>query len=360
MSSNPIRVGIVGLGRSGFGIHATNMPQLPDMYRIVAVTDLIPQRLSETAAQLNAKACPSIEALLREQDVELVVVSSFNYLHVDNAVMALIAGKHVLCEKPFGMRVADVDRMINAACQAGKVLQPFQQRRYEPDHKKVMEIIASGILGQIKFARICWHTFKRRWDWQTLTRFSGGELNNNGPHLIDHAMEIFGEGVEPEVWAEKLHCLCSGDAEDHIKIILRGPAGSGKPTIEIELSSVFAYGQDRWLICGTSGGLRGGADKLEWKYVDWSQMPPRPVTDQPTPDRSYNSEPLTWQTGTWTATGPADKGGGAAPAMQPALDLYRDLYETIRHGKPQVITPQSVRRRVAIIERSHQLCPRPR
>lgn len=356
-AANPIRVGIVGQGRSGFGIHGANMPKVPDQYRIVAVADVIPQRVAESAAQLNAKAYNSIEQLLADKDVELVVVSSPNYLHVDHSLKALRAGKHVLCEKPFGLKVKDVDRMIAAAAKAGKVVQPFQQRRYEPDLNKVKEIMASGILGEIKFVRIAWHGFKRRWDWQTLTRFSGGDLNNNGPHLVDYAMEIYGDGPEPEVWCDLQRCLCSGDAEDHIKVIVRG---AGKPTVEMELSSVVAFGQENWLVCGTSGGLHGTTTKLEWKWVDWSKMPPRPVSDQPTPDRSYNSEQLTWQSDRWEAAGPADGGAGAVPAMAPALALYRDMYESIRNGKPQFVTPQSVRRRVAVIEKCHKLCPVPR
>jgi len=211
-------------------------------------------------------------------------------------------------------------------------------------------VINSGARGEIQFIRICWHGFKRRWDWQTSKSMGGGTMNNNGPHLIDHALEFFGDG-DPGVWCEMRRCLCSGDAEDHLKIIL---TGKDKPTIDIELSDVFAYGQDRWLVCGTRGGLRGNADKLEWKWVNWESMPPRPLQMQSTPDRSYNFEKLDWQTATWQPEIQADAGGGAAPAPQPVLDLYTDLFKTIRLGAPQVITPESVRRRVVVMEKARK------
>ena len=86
------------------------------------------------------------------------------------------------------------------------------------------------------------------------------------------------------------------DAEDHCKVILQAPDA---PMIDMEISRSCAYSQDLWHVMGTSGGLSGTASKLSWKTVDFSTMPPRPVDRNPTSDRSYNSEPLTWQEETW-------------------------------------------------------------
>jgi scyllo-inositol 2-dehydrogenase (NADP+) len=315
------------------------------------VYDPMPERSAAVAGELRVPAHSAFEALLAEPGIELVVIASPNCFHALQARQALAAGKHVVCEKPFGLTTADVDSMIAAARASGRVLQPFQQRRYEPDFMKVKEVCESGLLGAIQFVRICWHSFRRRWDWQTMRSCGGGALNNNGPHPIDHALLLFGDG-EPEVWAETRRCLCSGDAEDHLKVILSAP---GHATIDIELSDVYAYGQDRWLVCGTAGGLRGSASGLEWKWVDWSTMPARPVDPNPTRDRSYNSEQVAWHTGSWQPERQADIGGGGAPAERPGLDLYADLRRTIREGKPQTITPESVRCRVAVLERVRAL-----
>jgi predicted dehydrogenase len=240
--------------------------------------------------------------------------------------------------------------MVAAAQKAGVVLQPFQQRRFEPDFLKVKEICDSGILGQITFIRIAWHGFKRRWDWQTARSFGGGELYNNGPHLVDHGMELFGE-TEPNVWCELRHSLNSGDVEDDVRVII---TGENAPTVQMELTATTPFSQDRWHICGTSGGLRGGGDRLEWKWVDWSKMPERPQDLKPTPDRSYNSEKLEWQEDSWTPASQSDAGAGATPAAQPVIELYNGLWRSIREGAPQVITPQSVRRRVAVMEQCYK------
>jgi predicted dehydrogenase len=350
MTGTPIRVGIAGQGRSGWSIHGQTLKDLTDSYQLVAVTDIDPARCADAQSAFNCRVHPDVEALVADPEVDLVVVATPNRFHATHALQALEAGKHVLCEKPFGFTTGDVDAMIAAAQKAGVILQPFQQRRFEPDFLKVKEICESGLLGKITFIRIAWHGFKRRWDWQTARSFGGGELYNNGPHLVDHGMELFGD-AEPKVWCELRHSLNSGDVEDDVRVII---TGENAPTVQMELTATTPFSQDRWHICGTSGGLRGGGDKLEWKWVDWSKMPERPQDLKPTPDRSYNSEKLEWQEDSWTPRGQSDAGAGAAPAAQPVLELYNGLWRSIREGAPQVITPQSVRRRVAVMEQCYK------
>jgi len=348
MADQPIKVGILGLGRSGWGIHRSIIRTIPEEYEIVAVTDAIPDRLAQSAEEVGCRAYDDVESLLADADVELVVVSTFNHLHAPHSCQALAAGKHVLCEKPFGLTVADVDAMIAGAKAAGTVLAPFQQRRYERDFQKVMEVIDSGVLGEIVHIRICWQGFGRRWDWQTSRERAGGALNNNGPHSLDHAVALFGEEGTPEVWAKAGRYLCSGDAEDHLKYIL---SGEGHPTVEVELTAVWPYSQDRWTIAGSRGGMRGNEKRLEWKWVDFDGMGARPLDMNPTPDRSYNSEKLEWQTDSWEPQGKVQAGGaGAAPPPNSVLALYTDLHAAIRGGKPLTVTPQSVRRRVEAME----------
>jgi predicted dehydrogenase len=166
-NENTIKVGIAGLGRSGWGIHAYTLKNLTDHYHIAAVADVDGSRTEEAKAAHGCRTYNNVAELVNDADVDLIVVATPNRFHAEHALQALEAGKHVVCEKPFGFTVADVDAMIAASEKSGVVLQPFQQRRYEPDFQKVKEICASGVLGKITFIRIAWHGFKRRWDWQT-------------------------------------------------------------------------------------------------------------------------------------------------------------------------------------------------
>ena len=166
---------------------------------------------------------------------------------------------------------------------------------------------------------------------------AGGLLNNNGSHLLDHALQLLPDDVEPEVFADLKRVLSLGDTEDHVKIVLTAP---GQPTIDVELSNASIFPQDRWLVLGTRGGLRGTPERLTWRTVDWDAHCPN-ARWRPRPRRAG-------PTTTTRSPGRSTPGKRRLPDPDTArLDyhgFYTDLYRTIRHDAPLVITPQSVRR----------------
>ncbi len=346
----PIKVGIVGFGRSGCNIHANGIARMRDMFDVVAIADFIPERRSH-AEFPNAKGYASAEELIADPNVELVVVATFNSMHAPVARMALEAGKHVLCEKPFGFTTADVDSMSSLAASKGLVLQPFQQRRFQEDFQKVQEVVSSGVLGKITYIQICWDNFGRRWDWQTSRQYGGGQLYNNMPHLVDYAMCLFGNG-DPHVECLISSSLSIGPAEDEIHLTLTAP---GHPIIRAEITSTCAYPRETWLVNGTNGTLHGTTSKLTWKTTDWAELPKREVLMTPLEGRVYCSEKPNWTEHTWELQAPVDTGAGAKPAPGPVKALYTSLYNTIRNGKPQVITSEQVRRRIAVLQQCYKL-----
>jgi len=336
-----VKVGIAGLGRSGWGIHANTLEKCPSMYRVAAVFDSIEQRRTEAVQRFGCKAHPDFDSLIRDREIELVVIATPSHLHAQQSIEALRAGKMVVCEKPMATTLAETDAMIETARETGSLLTIFQNRRFDQDFLKVREVIQSGKLGRIVLIKMTSHSFGRRWDWQTLRKFGGGELSNNGPHLIDQALQLLGE-KEPEVFCDLQRTLTLGDSEDHAKIVLRAP---NSPMIDIEVTRACAYPQNQWLIMGTQGGLKGDASFLEWKYLDPDSLPLRQVETEPTPDRSYNWEEIPWKEETWTA--PEDHDAGA-------LTFYHELYRTLRQGAPLSVTPESVRKVMWVIEKCRE------
>lgn len=342
-STSPLRVGIVGLGRSGWNIHAKTLGALPGRFHIAAVVDPVAERCDEARQTYGSRVHDSFESMVTDE-LDLIVVASPNHLHTDHAVAAMAAGKHVVCEKPFALSVGEADRAIAAAIKYGRVLSPFQHRRYEAHFQKVCALIDEGVLGEIVNIRMVWHQFTRRWDWQTLARYGGGLLNNNGSHLLDHALQMLPDDVEPEVFADLRQVLTLGDTEDHVKIVLKAP---GHPTLDVELTNACAFPQDRWLVMGRLGGLRGTEDRLEWCVTDWAEQPKRQLETQAVTERQYAKDNVTWTRHEWTP-----------PAEQPHayVRYYEDLYQTLRCGRPLVIEPQSVRRLIRTLERCYEQC----
>lgn len=343
--TSPIGVGIAGLGRSGWAIHARLLEPLADRYQIVAVLDADAQRRDEAVARFGCAAYTDYADLLADPAVELVVVALPSHLHADLSIAALEAGKHVVCEKPMATSLQEADRMVAAAERSDHILTVFQVRRYDAHFKKVQELIASGILGRIVQIRITASRFGRRWDWQTLKQYGGGTLNNTGAHFIDQALLLFGDAEPDQIFCHLDRTLTLGDADDHVKLVFKG---QDTPTVDIEISAACAYPSEFWNIMGTQGGLAGSMQEFHWRVVDTSKLAPRTLEIAPTPDRSYPRDEITWQEGCWRA--PQD----APPDYE---GFYVDLYATIREGAPLVVTPQSVRRLTWLLEECRRLSP---
>ena len=338
-----IKVGIAGLGRSGWNIHADLLSKLPEKYQVVGVCDPEEERRKEAIEKFSCRAYEKFDELLDDKEIEVVVVATPSYLHAENTISALCKGKNVIVEKPMATKLEDADRMIETAKKEGKLLTVFQNRRYAPEFVKMKEIIDSGILGRIVLIKMAYHGFSRRWDWQTLKKYGGGSLNNTGPHVIDQALQLFGEKEEPEIFCHMEKTLTLGDAEDHVKIILKGKVS---PMIDIEITSCCAYPQENYLVMGTTGTLRGTFTEISWKYFDPSRLPERKVEEKPTPDRTYNRETIPWEEKKWELS-EEDK--------DYHLNFYIDFYESLRNNKPLKITPESVRRVMWVIEKCHQM-----
>ncbi|NHV07089.1 MAG: Gfo/Idh/MocA family oxidoreductase [Thaumarchaeota archaeon] len=339
-----VRVGIAGLGRSGWNIHSKILEKLPEKYRIVAVVDPIEERRKEAVEKFGCRAYEDFDSLIKDEEVELVVVATPSYLHAPCTIKALEAGKNVVCEKPMATNLTEADEMIRVAKKTKKILTIFQNSLFAPAYLKVKEVIQSGKLGRIVLIKIYGHSFGRRWDWQTLKKFGGGELRNNGVHLIVQALQLMGN-KEPEVFCDLQRTLTLGDAEDHVKIVLKA---KDAPLVDIEFTRACAYPQDPWLVMGTQGGLVGNSSSLKWKYFDARLLPPRKVETEPTPDRSYNVEEIPWKEESWTTKEDAFLTSG--------ILFYDALYGSLRNGAPPPVDPELSRKVIGVIEKCFEQC----
>ena len=334
----PVSVGIVGLGRSGWNMHAAVLNELTDKYHIAAVTDPDPARRQEAEKVFNCLSFSDFDEFLNAA-TDLIVVASPSHLHKEQTLAALAAKKHVLVEKPFAPTATDVEEMIVAARQNGKLLTVNQNYRFKPHYQTISEVMASGLIGEIVQIKISIHQFSRRWDWQTLKQRNGGILTNHGAHALDWLLLHF-EDEDPEVFCHLVSTpLYAGDADSHAKVIIRPKDG---PLMDLELTHSNAYPQERYLVMGTQGSLVGSDETLRWKYFNPEHEEKLELEEAPTPNRSYNAENLSFTEETISFD------------LKPNQDLrhlYDDLYLSLTDGKDLAITPESVHRQIKLIEK---------
>ena len=347
MAERILRVGIAGQGRSGYDIHAHWLREAPEKFKIVAVADLLPERRGQAAGEFGCRTYKSYEQLARDDEVELFVNATPSFLHPKATLCALTAGRHVVCEKPLAVKVKDFDAMVAAARKARRVLAPFQNSRFYPFFAKVQEVIASGVLGRIVHVRISASGFGRRWDWQTRQEYWGGNLNNTGPHPMDHAVMLFGPRT-PKVFARLASEAGSfGDADDFAAVSLYGP---GSPLVEVLVSSYQACNPpDAYVVNGTRGSLAGGHAGLRWKYYDPAKAPRRKLMTGWSDNRQYCSEQLPWEEHTWQP--PETKQTGFQLLSQ---RFYDNVHAALTAGAELTVQPAQVRRQIAVLEECHR------
>ena len=336
METEPIRYGIVGLGRAGWAIHVKQLRERSDA-KIVAVVDPLKDRCEQAAGEFGCKAYPTLAKMLRQGDIEVVVVATPSVSHGPDAIKAMKAGKHVVVEKPMAMSVAEADRMIKVSEQTGRKLFVHQNYRFHPEFLHMQEVIRSGILGRVFHIRNYIASFARRNDWQTLSRHGGGVLNNTCPHFIDQLLQLMGGSIT-RVMGDLQQIASAGDVEDHVKAFMRSDNGC---TADMEISAAenVASPLPKWIVCGTHGTLTSDGKTSTIRWIDPSQVPPLEVVDGAAPERKYgNADQLPWQEKTVPAT----------PA-QPSGDFYDNVTAVLRRGEAMRITPQSVREVIHVI-----------
>ena len=316
--ANPIRIGLVGLGRAGWGMHCQELKGKEDKFRFVAACDPIAERRERMARTYGCRTYERVEGLVTDPEVEMVSVATRSVDHYAHARLALLAGKHVFLEKPMCATHDEAKRLVALAKRSKGKLYVRHNRRNEPAFLHIREIMASGILGdvfEVKLARV---SFGRRDDWQTLMEFAGGQMLNWGSHIVDHAVRMLDAPVA-DVWSDLRRVAAVGDAEDHLKIILRGTNGR---VVDMEISGGAAIKAPVYLIWGTRGGLVCHDEKtITLKYLDPKHKLSRRRPNAGDPGASFGTpEELPW----------IEKSIPVEHAR--AWNIWDELYKAVRKG----------------------------
>ena len=137
------------------------------------------------------RAHGSYEALINDPEIDVIYNSLPNHLHAEWSIKALRAGKHVLCEKPFALSLAEADAMISASRKTGKVLAEAFMYRHHPQTLKVKELVDSGTLGELQAVKgVFTFTLKRENDIRSKKETGGGSIWDVGCYPISYARAI--------------------------------------------------------------------------------------------------------------------------------------------------------------------------
>ncbi len=187
-----IEVGLVGFGLAGRAFHAPVIRAVPGL-QLAAIV----QRSGTEAAEKypDVRIVRSLDELLSIAEIRLVVIATPNDTHFAFARRCLEAGRDVVVDKPFTTTLDEAVSLVQFAKQANRLLTVYQNRRYDGDFQAIRSLVEAGTLGRIVRFETSYDRFRPQLKpgaWRETSRPGSGILFDIAPHLIDHALVLFG------------------------------------------------------------------------------------------------------------------------------------------------------------------------
>lgn len=187
-----ISTALLSYGMSGKIFHAPFLELHPG-FELVGAWERSKKLINDDFPMV--RSYPTLEAVLKDPQVELVIVNTPTETHFEYAKAALEAGKHVLVEKAFTTTVAEAEELHELAQEKNLKLAVFQNRRYDSDFRTVKDIFDKDILGDIVEAEFHFDRFNPNLSpkaHKEVRTGGSGVLKDLGPHIIDQALFLFG------------------------------------------------------------------------------------------------------------------------------------------------------------------------
>lgn len=327
--------GIIGTGSIG-QLHAHAIRAIPGA-ALHSVHHPDPAKAAEISTRFGVPCVSSLQQFLADPALEIVTIGTPSGAHLDPAVAALRAGKHVICEKPLEITAARIDAMIAAA--GTRTLAAILNRRFTPAMAAFKQVCDTGRFGRITSAScyIKWFRDQAYYDsaaWRgTRALDGGGALMNQGIHTIDQLLHLAGPVKSVQA---NTACLAHEriEVEDTAVAMLEFESGA-RGVIEGSTACWSATGHPaRVQICGTEGSVFLADETFEV----WDFKTPLPADAEIRATLMRGSQP---------ALGGNDP---KAIAHHQHQRNFEDVLQSIRDGREPTVSANEAKKAVALIE----------
>ena len=263
--SKPISTGLLSFGMSGRIFHAPFIH-----YHQGFVLRAVLERHDKKAAKSYPEVISydSLDDIMDDQDIELLIINTPNDLHFEHARLALRAGKHVLVEKPASVTVKQLEELFALAENQHRHLMVYQNRRWDSDFQSVKQIVESKRLGSLIEAHFRYDRYKLSLGTKSFKETSeipgSGLLYDLGPHLLDQVISLFGKPLDSHK-VTAAHRPGSA-VPDYFSIQLSFP---GELNVYVTGSLLTAEPQAAFILHGTKGSyIKNRSDVQEFQLIN--------------------------------------------------------------------------------------------
>ena len=253
-----INAALLSFGMSGRVFHAPFI-HLHEGFRLTGAWERSKKKIREIYP--DVQSYDSLEAILKDDSIDLVIVNTPTYTHFDYASQALQAGKNVVVEKAFTTTVAEAETLKALAMQHHKQIAVFQNRRWDSDFQTVKQVIDSRVLGELNEMEIHYERYNMQLspkEHKENPNAGAGILKDLGPHAIDQALYLF--GMPQAVFADVRITRPTSLVDDYFDILLYYPSFR----VRVKGGYIVKEPLPAYIIHGTKGSfLKSRADVQE-------------------------------------------------------------------------------------------------
>lgn len=301
------------------------------------------QRNSDSALERYpyVTVAKSYEELLKDDEIELIVVNLPDNMHYGFTAKALEAGKHVIVEKPFTTSTRDGKMLIELAVKKGCLLSVFQNRRWDSDFLTVQKIINRKILGRLVEYESHFDRYRNyiQDSWKENPDAETGTLYNLGSHLIDQALVLF--GIPNAVYADVRILRTGGKVDDTFDLKLY------YPEIKVTLKAGYLVREPgpRFQLHGTHGSyIKYGVDPQE-EALKRGDSPAK---------TEWGIEPESEWGSLNTELEDIHFKGKVETTAGSYLSFYSNIYDALRNNRELAVKPHEALNVIQIIEAAYQ------
>jgi scyllo-inositol 2-dehydrogenase (NADP+) len=334
-----IKAGVCSYGMSGQVFHAPFLYVNPG-FEFAAVVER-----SKHLAQKrypNVKVYTSVEDMLADKSLDLIIVNTPNTTHYDYAKAALEAGKNVIVEKPFTVHSEQGKELVALAKQKGLLLSVYHNRRYDSDFKMVREVVASGWLGDLLEVEIHYDRFKDELSYKKhkeVAEAGTGALYDLGSHLIDQALTLF--GMPEAIWADIRTIRTGSLVDDYFELVFY----YNNLRVRVKCNYLVREALPAYVLHGRKGSFIKTKSDIQEALLLKGLLPDAPD---------------------WGAEAPAEWGllhteidGEIVKKFLPGtngnyMGYFQGIYEALVNGAPNPVQPEDAINVIRVIEKAFE------
>lgn len=335
--STKITTGLLAFGMSGKVFHAPFIEAHPG-FHLHGITER--NRKLAAAEYPSIISYDSIDELIADDEIDLVIINTPNFTHYEYAKQALLAGKHILVEKPFTATSTQAKELFALAKSVGKKALVYQNRRYDSGFNAVKKVIDSGELGRLVEVHFRYDRYRNEISpkfFKEEPYEASGLMYDLGPHLVDQAISLFGK---PDKFQKTLaKHRANTQVDDYFMIHLSYP---NDLNVFLTASMLVAEIKDAFVVNGMMGSFsKNHADVQEAQLLK-SMKPTAEAYGMEDPADAGRLTVVTPDGGRTTSIVPSEKGD--------YMGIFEAVYQQIVNDVPYPITEENILVQLEILE----------